>query len=57
LEEAIKKMIMADIHRLFVYEDQKDTIAGVLSLSDAARGRSGSCHGCISSRIKVEDHE
>lgn len=57
LEEAIKKMIMTDIHRLFVYEGQEDTIVGVLSLSDAARGRSGSCHGCISSRIKVEDHE
>lgn len=57
LEEAIKKMILADVHRLFVHEGNKNNIVGVLSLSDAARGRSGSCHGCVSSRIKVEDHE
>ena len=57
LEEAIKKMILTDIHRLFVHEDSKENIVGVLSLSDAARGRSGSCHGCISSRIKIEDQE
>jgi predicted transcriptional regulator len=57
LEEAIKKMILADIHRLFVHEGNKNNIVGVLSLSDAARGRSGSCYGCISSRIKVEDLE
>ena len=56
LEEAVKQMIVTDIHRLFVHEGQSDTIVGVLSLSDAARGRSGSCHGCVSSRIKVEDH-
>ena len=29
-------------------------IVGVLSLSDAARIRSGSCHACVSSRIRVE---
>jgi CBS domain-containing protein len=57
LEEAIKKMIVTDIHRLFVHAGNIDTIIGVLSLSDAARGRSGSCHGCVSSRIKVEDHQ
>ncbi|GAB6192268.1 CBS domain-containing protein [Desulfocastanea catecholica] len=56
LEEAIKNMIMADIHRLFVHEGKVHTLIGVLSLTDAARGRSGSCHGCVSSRIKVEDH-
>jgi len=56
LEEAIKKMIMADIHRLFVHDGDEKTIAGVLSLSDAARGRSGSCHGCVSSRIRIDDH-
>lgn len=56
LEHAIKKMILADIHRLFVYEGNVNTLIGVLSLTDAARGRSGSCHGCVSSRIKVEDH-
>ncbi len=56
LEEAIHQMIISDIHRLFVHEANTDTIIGVLSLSDAARGRSGSCHGCVSSRIKIEDH-
>ena len=54
LEEAIKKMIVEDIHRLFVHEGSTNTLVGVLSLSDAARGRSGSCHGCVSSRIKIE---
>lgn len=56
LEDAIKKMILADIHRLFVHEGHSDNLIGVLSLTDAARGRSGSCHGCVSSRIKIEDH-
>ncbi len=54
LEEAIKKMIVEDIHRLFVQEGNPARLVGVLSLSDAARGRSGSCHGCVSSRIKIE---
>jgi len=57
LEEAIKKMIMADIHRVFVHEGATSNIVGVLSLSDAARIRSGSCHACVSSRIKVEDND
>lgn len=57
LEDAIKKMILADIHRLFVHEGDVNTLIGVLSLTDAARARSCSCHGCLSSRIKVEDHE
>ena len=57
VEEAIKRMIVEDIHRLFVREKSTNTIVGVLSLADAARGRSGSCHSCVSSRIKVEDPE
>lgn len=57
LEGALKKMILADIHRLFVHEGDVNTLIGVLSLTDAARARSCSCHGCLSSRIKVEDHE
>ena len=55
LEEAIKKMIITDIHRIFVHQGDSASIIGVLSLSDAARGRSGSCHACVSSRIKVEE--
>ena len=57
LEEAIKKMTMADIHRLFVHEGEMNNIVGVLSLTDAARVRSGSCYACVSSRIKVENHD
>jgi CBS domain-containing protein len=55
LEEAVKTMILSDIHRLFVYKDDPMNITGVFSLSDAARLRSGSCHACVSSRIRVED--
>jgi predicted transcriptional regulator len=57
LEDAIKQMIFTDIHRLFVYKDDPQNIVGVFSLSDAARVRSGSCHACLSSRIKVDKHD
>jgi predicted transcriptional regulator len=57
LEDAIKKMIFTDVHRLFVYKNDPQNITGVLSLSDAARIRSGSCHACLSSRIKVDEHD
>ncbi len=56
LEDAIQNMIFADIHRLFVHKQAPKNIVGVLSLSDAARIRSGSCHACVSSRIKVDEH-
>lgn len=55
LEEALRKMILSDLHRLFVYRDNPKNIIGVFSLSDAARFRSGSCQACVSSRIRVED--
>jgi CBS domain-containing protein len=54
LEDAIRKMIISDLQRLFVWAEDEENIVGVISLSDAARIRSGSCHACISSRIKVE---
>lgn len=54
LEEALKKMIFSDIHRLFVHRDGSSEIVGVFSLSDAARNRSGSCQACISSRITLD---
>ena len=53
LEEALRKMIFSDIHRLFVREEGSPEIVGVFSLSDAARNRSGSCQACISSRITL----
>ena len=54
LVDAIRQMITAEIQRLFVYREGAEQMAGVLSLSDAARLRSGSCQACVSSRIKVE---
>jgi CBS domain-containing protein len=54
LEDAIRKMIFTDIHRLFVHGPNADELVGVFSLSDAARIRSGSCHACVSSRIQIE---
>lgn len=56
LEDAVRKMIFTDIHRLFVHKKDPPNIVGVLSLTDAARIRSGSCHACVSSRIRVDDH-
>ena len=56
LEDAIRKMIFTDVHRLFVHKKNPQNIVGVLSLTDSARIRSGSCHACVSSRIKVDDH-
>lgn len=56
LEEAIRRMIYSDVHRLFVRDSDTDDIIGVFSLTDAARTRSGSCLACISSRIEVAPH-
>ncbi len=53
LLEVIRKMIFADLHRIFVYRQQPENLVGVLSLSDAARFRSGSCRACLASRIKI----
>lgn len=53
LEEAIRIMIFSDVHRLFVRQPESNGLVGVISLSDAARIRSGSCHACISSRIEI----
>lgn len=54
LEEAIKQMIFSEVGRLFCHADSADHITGVLSLSDAARIRSGSCRACSSSRIEIK---
>jgi signal-transduction protein with cAMP-binding, CBS, and nucleotidyltransferase domain len=50
---AIQEMIFWDIHRLFVAKGEAQEIVGVLSLSDAARFRSGTCRACLVSRISV----
>ena len=53
LAVAVQNMIFSDIHRSFVYRGDPTNIVGVLSLSDAARVRSGSCRACMTSRIEV----
>ena len=55
VESAIKSMILKDLHRLFVVPGKHQAVSGVISLTDAARLRSGSCHACISTRIRVEE--
>ncbi len=54
VERAIKLMILKDLHRLFVILEKYQPVSGVMSLTDAAALRSGSCHACISSRIRVD---
>ncbi|MBU0462322.1 MAG: CBS domain-containing protein [Proteobacteria bacterium] len=56
VERAIKSMILKDLHRLFVVPGKHQAVSGVISLTDAARLRSGSCHACISSRIRLEEN-
>jgi signal-transduction protein with cAMP-binding, CBS, and nucleotidyltransferase domain len=51
LMEAVRKMIFSDYHRVFVAGDETLSVIGVLTLSDAARARSGSCHACVVSRV------
>jgi CBS domain-containing protein len=51
LVNALRRMIFADVSRLFVYRDTPRNIVGVFSLSDATRFRSGTCRACVSSRI------
>lgn len=55
LVAALENMILADVHRLFVYQKSPQKLMGVLSLSDVARFRSGTCRACLASRIKVGD--
>ena len=53
LEESIRRMILGEISRVFIYKESKEMVTGVLSLSDAARIRSGSCRACSSTRIRL----
>jgi CBS domain-containing protein len=52
LVNALRRMIFSDVSRLFVYRESPRHIVGVISLSDAARFRSGTCRACVSSRIR-----
>jgi predicted transcriptional regulator len=53
LAAAIQRMLIKDVQRIFVHAEDPRKIVGVLSLSDAARFRSGSCRACTSSRMVV----
>jgi len=53
LTDAIQQMLLLDVQRIFVHSELTDRIVGVVSLSDAARFRAGSCRACISSRMMV----
>lgn len=48
---AIQTMLLRDVQRLFVSAADSGEIIGVLSLSDAARFRSGTCRACTASCI------
>jgi len=52
LINALRRMIFADISRLFVYRESPRHLVGVFSLSDATRFRSGNLPACVSSRIR-----
>lgn len=51
LSDAIRLMFLKDVHRLFTHAGDPSRMVGVLSLSDAAQIRSGSCRACIASRV------
>ena len=51
LVDALRQMLARDVQRLFVHDGNPDNIIGVLSLSDAARFRSGTCRACMPSRV------
>lgn len=51
LVNALRQMLATDVQRLFVHDGSPDNMSGVLSLSDAARFRSGTCKACMPSRV------
>ena len=51
INQALSRMLLGDMGRIFVHADDPGTIVGVLSLSDAANHRSGTCRACVSSRM------
>ncbi len=51
LAEAIQQMLLKDVQRLFITASDAPAVVGVLSLSDAARFRSGTCKACVASRM------
>jgi CBS domain-containing protein len=55
LADAIRQMFLKNVQRLFIHGGDPSRVVGVLSLSDAARVRSGTCRACLSSRIMSAD--
>jgi CBS domain-containing protein len=55
LWEALQHMFLKDVQRLFVHAGEPLRIVGVLSLSDAAQARSGSCRACLPSRVMTPE--
>ncbi len=53
LSEALRRMIAADIQRVFVEAQNSDSIVGVLSLTDASRTKSGTCKACKAARVEL----
>jgi CBS domain-containing protein len=53
LAAALRTMICGDVQRIFVCEGSPDRLTGVLSLTDAARIRSGSCKACHAARLEA----
>ena len=51
INQAMTTMLLGDMGRIFVREGDSPAIVGVLSLSDAANHRSGTCRACVSSRM------
>jgi CBS domain-containing protein len=51
LVKIVEQMIFSDVHRLFVHSEDPYNIVGVVSLTDVALARSGSCRACIASRF------
>lgn len=51
LTEAMVRMLLEDMGRLFVHDPDPNRIVGVLALADAANQRSGTCQACVSSRL------
>ncbi len=51
LSDAIQQMLLYDIQRIFVTDENNGPVTGVLSLSDATRFRSGTCRACGAGRI------
>ena len=51
ISQALTTMLLGDMGRIFVHAGDSQTVVGVLSLSDAANHRSGTCRACVSSRM------